>query len=483
MTFGQTLKQILSSGGVRLTHFANNLGYDSSYVSRWINDIKTPSLKNNSELFSKVAETIISCCTESGLEQLYQQYCPGGAGDLCSVLTTLLQDSYNNLDKAEPVAPYVERNALYSPGSGSANFGHKVFHDAFQAAADASERGIVECICGSRLSLNGNTAVGFFSAVLPEKDSKNRFRIMIHQLVDIRDFEQNVDTCCAAICTFTRFEPDVIYTFYEYDSRQHPVLFESYMLIEDSLMQCSFKNPLTERIDTFISFDNAANNNEFLSLKSKLAFMRKILKFCTREDMKDEYQFLYNYVMDGGIRYFLDFMQPIYMPSALSKKLGAKYFSELDPDGFMYHYNSICAQSDKEVILYRSALLNYIYNGEIFIYGRVVSLSTEERIEHLERLTENIASGKCRITILSDINPLLNHEDTKLSFFLSCKSGFMVAVGDTETPIIRFRAVQTVEHFNEFFSHILNLDSNYITSGKQSLDFIKRGLDILKSGE
>lgn len=30
MTFGQMLKQILSVCGIRLTHFANALGYDSS---------------------------------------------------------------------------------------------------------------------------------------------------------------------------------------------------------------------------------------------------------------------------------------------------------------------------------------------------------------------------------------------------------------------------------------------------------------------
>ena len=78
MTFGQTLRQLLSVGGVKLTHLANGLGYDSSYVSRWINDIKSPSLKNNSELFFKISETIISCCTDSGLEQLREQYCPDG---------------------------------------------------------------------------------------------------------------------------------------------------------------------------------------------------------------------------------------------------------------------------------------------------------------------------------------------------------------------------------------------------------------------
>lgn len=48
--------------------------------------------------------------------------------------------------------------------------------------------------------------------------------------------------------------------------------------------------------------------------------MPKVLKFYSRNEMKNSYQFLYNYVMDGNIRFFLDFMQPIYMSSELFEK-------------------------------------------------------------------------------------------------------------------------------------------------------------------
>lgn len=481
MTFGQTLRQLLSVGGVKLTHLANGLGYDSSYVSRWINDIKSPSLKNNSELFFKISETIISCCTDSGLEQLREQYCPDG-DDLYSALAQLLQDAYKNPGQDEPFAAYIERNASYFPGGSSTKFGFKNFRDAFSAAAKASGRDMVECICNVRLSLSGNTPVDFFPSVSPDAGAKDHFRIMIHQLIDVDDFEQNVDPCCAAICTFTRYNKDVLYTFYEYDRQkeEHP-FFENYMLIESSMMQFSFKNPLTKRNDTIISFDSTVNRNDFLLLKSKLAFMPKVLKFYSRNEMKNSYQFLYNYVMDGNIRFFLDFMQPIYMSPELFEKIGVKYFPGFDCSGFMFQYHRLCANTTKEVILYSSAFLNYICDGEIFIFGKKIVLDIYERVEHLEQIIMNAEEGKCRITILSDINPLLNREDTKLSFFLSSKSGFLVAVGDSETPIIRFRSVRTVDHFNEFFTHILGLDSNYLISGQQSLDFIKRGLDILKS--
>ena len=57
-------------------------------------------------------------------------------------------------------------------------------------------------------------------------------------------------------------------------------------------------------------------------------------------------------------------------------------------------------------------------------------------------------------------------------FFAHCRASL---TRHTDGTPLKDRAV------NEFFTHILGLDSNYLISGQQSLDFIKRGLDILKS--
>ena len=43
---------------MKSAHLADALGYDTSYISRWVNDIKLPSLKNNDDLFLKISRTI-----------------------------------------------------------------------------------------------------------------------------------------------------------------------------------------------------------------------------------------------------------------------------------------------------------------------------------------------------------------------------------------------------------------------------------------
>ena len=74
LNFGQMLKELVSVSGIRITHLANELGYDSSYLSRWLSGAKTPSLRNNSNLFSKISDAIICCSSNTGLEALLQKY-------------------------------------------------------------------------------------------------------------------------------------------------------------------------------------------------------------------------------------------------------------------------------------------------------------------------------------------------------------------------------------------------------------------------
>ena len=59
---------------MKSAHLADALGYDTSYISRWVNDIKLPSLKNNDDLFLKISRTIVGGSDEAAIERLCQAY-------------------------------------------------------------------------------------------------------------------------------------------------------------------------------------------------------------------------------------------------------------------------------------------------------------------------------------------------------------------------------------------------------------------------
>ena len=55
MTFGRTLQELTRLCGVKRCNLADALGYDPSYISRWINGVKRPSLRSNDALPAQIA--------------------------------------------------------------------------------------------------------------------------------------------------------------------------------------------------------------------------------------------------------------------------------------------------------------------------------------------------------------------------------------------------------------------------------------------
>lgn len=114
MTFGQTLKQLLTLSGIKSAHLAYELGYDTSYISRWVNDIKLPSTRGNDDLFFKIASVIVSGCDAISLERLSSAYGAEPAW-LEEALASELKVSYNN--SSLPTSRSVHPNAVFMSGS------------------------------------------------------------------------------------------------------------------------------------------------------------------------------------------------------------------------------------------------------------------------------------------------------------------------------------------------------------------------------
>lgn len=74
MTFGHTLETMLRTADIKYNQLATHLGYDISYISRWINGSKLPSLKNNQLIFQQIAAYIVSQSTSAQRSSLCEQW-------------------------------------------------------------------------------------------------------------------------------------------------------------------------------------------------------------------------------------------------------------------------------------------------------------------------------------------------------------------------------------------------------------------------
>ena len=133
------------------------------------------------------------------------------------------------------------------------------------------------------------------------------------------------------------------------------------MLINSTMLHISFQNPFTGEDNCVISFDSGINSREYKRLRTCTEYMTKLLKKCGNNDLEDVSQFLYNYVMNGGTRYFLDYMRPIYMSREFLERIRLNFFHDEHADNFAFRYSTICANIQKSDCLQLSPSKLYLF--------------------------------------------------------------------------------------------------------------------------
>ncbi|MDO5349697.1 MAG: helix-turn-helix transcriptional regulator [Lachnospiraceae bacterium] len=479
MTFGQTLKQLLSISGVKSAALAARLGYDTSYISRWMSDIKLPSLKNNSRLLSQISQIILEESDIAARERLRQTYCQDGSdSQLEKAIEDILQLAFGRSLPAAQQQPAANRNAIYLP-DGMYKNGYGIYVNAIIQYAQEAGTSEIPCISAAPLKTYNNRDTAFWNTILSAPQILDKLHITMHQLVDSSDFSANADSYCAAMCTFSHYRKGVQYEFYEYKAAAdlHSVQFT---LIADKLLCQNLVNPFTGTVESVLCNDASSLSDLWFSICKQLQLLPKLLSrlSCSTRQF---HHYLYDYVMGGSLCYLLNIMHPICITDEFAETLIQQYVPRLQQEerSFCTYYNNLCSRAVKEVVIFRSALLEYIYSGTFLFCGTLIKVGREHRVRHLKQLLEHIKQQDFKLTILSDINPLLNYCDMELSLYLSKTSGFMAPSDSSNNQVIQLRSPLAVEHFHQFFCHLQELDASFVMNGQEAYHFIERGLDFI----
>ena len=92
MSFGSDLRQILNICHIKIAALSNYLGYDASYISKWISGAKLPAEANIDQICEGIAKYICDGVSEKGFHAL--QRLIGAPMDTTSENTVSLLSAY-----------------------------------------------------------------------------------------------------------------------------------------------------------------------------------------------------------------------------------------------------------------------------------------------------------------------------------------------------------------------------------------------------
>lgn len=466
MTFGETLQALLSISGLKSRHLALTLGYDVSYISRWINGVKLPSTKNNDRLFQDIAAFFVSNSEESVRAQMIERLrlpCedPGDDEALTQAVLRLLQNAYTRQagTKSRPNG-LAQQNAAFLPGESIQ--GNAVLWEtlaALPAEADCAEIITTAPIC-QHYRRNDQFFQNLTRAV--------RRPVRIWQFLCLEDVRAHPNESFRSLLYLLSVPGQVEYLFYELKA---PQTGSSLFLIRDGLLQLQAASPFSDE-DFFVLTQDPAILRRYWSIAFRLVDNQKPLVRPDRDWARMKGRFGVNFLMQQRLRCIL-------------KNVSADFFAAQagDPgappeaDGKSDRHRQVMSMFDT-ILLYKEAVIEYTMEARRG--GAHAAVSREQRSKTLQFFIDQALCGSRRLLILDAANSGCSYDDLCASVCIGSHHACVV----THPPGHKEQAFtisnrELVAAMNLWFDNLEALPQDQYLAGQDAAAYLARCMRLL----
>ena len=95
-------------------------------------------------------------------------------------------------------------------------------------------------------------------------------------------------------------------------------------------------------------------------------------------------------MMQNEYRYLLRSMHIIHLPDDMLWELCRKYTGDQESALLQYNMNRNSFQAPVTAVVYKSTLMDYIFDGKINIFGKEAEVEREWRVRHITHLIEEL---------------------------------------------------------------------------------------------
>lgn len=476
MSFGSDLRQVLNACHIKMTSIANHLGYDTSYVSKWISGTKSPAEGNIEQICEGIAKYSCGGASEKELRALQTLIgAPHGitAESTVRPLTGYLLDSYTR-DRTEsddsrfaPSKPQERIDATHGKNWGGS------LERFLRSALDKSEAEELEIVISADSFLS---AAPFLDSLLKEFPGRS---LKMHVFYDPADFSTAADYC-RFIFKACRSLPAVKVDISEANISRHEcadllcIVRGCAMLVRAyGVLGSCFPAYSPDVYDVNFQYDTVMSllhGHRFDSCGcGDSRFERYLFKFYAPNDgspisiLKDE-MFIpsRDWISDDG------FQNDLLKQGRDLEHL--KWYSALANSGGS-HINEF---------YYESAIIDFCRSGR----GRLspdnyepVVISPESRRTLLSSIIRSVEIGKSSTYVLTDTNPVLNSSDS--NGIIAYNGGLVCAIPTNSGELTYLNTPFAVDSFGSVFKDILALPDDYLLRGEKAVSFLRYAMSFI----
>ena len=474
MEFSALLQKLIRISNVKPQVLADRMGYDVSYISKWQSGAKLPSSRNAEELFGKMAH-FFAVNTEAAQQKEIKEVLGleyDGAGLEKALEKCLLQSLLKQKEQKEEHRKVQERisyDSLWQDQETVAGaVGGMIYELCSRAERDVDI--IVTCPFQEYVTKEND----FFKKL--EALEKRGITVRIHQFIDMEKFKNQTDAYCRCIAMYLNAIHSVRYDFYElpHEHADIPVL-----VIKNGLLVTEIQEPFTREKYTTVIRSLPLVNAYYEAAYACLISRKPLVEEYSVHKMYQE-KYIFDYMMQNEYRYLLRSMHIIHLPDDMLWELCRKYTGDQESALLQYNMNRNSFQAPVTAVVYKSTLMDYIFDGKINIFGKEAEVEREWRVRHITHLIEELEkNSSIRIFLLENNNPYIGYDDLQSTIYFSRDTVFAMAVQNEISGYYRFFSKKLIDQFNEFYRHIENAGDEYLLRGQKVTDFLRQGLKFI----
>lgn len=464
MTFGETLSELLRLAGVKQAHLADYLGYDISYINKWLSGQKRPSVRNNSELFDKIAEFLVKNGGSGFASAVKARFgTDGPAGE--AAVAQVLSMSYS---------PAANEPPLTNSRSGNSSFG--TISGRYADNVDRLNGAI-------RSAMQKEECIEFISIPLPEHFGGNDAKRTWQGYVDALPPGKRIHICLAADFRAGAHSDDlyhdVMIFLYGFDGRISFDLFhtaafsgmnQGVYICRGVLLTIMFRDVLAAGDSVLWSQDRELVNSYYNSAGRLISRSRQLIIRSGFDALYDR-RYFRNFFFGSNVESFHTAM-PL-LPVQGAGELLPNASSGLDAErSGIWQY--LCEKAPaRNAAIYEQAVMNFVYDGRAEFFGENVTLSPEERRSCLSALADAIEDGASDVYLIEDNNPELSVAEIGCSVFVKRGGMFSFQAGGD----VMF---SSDEAFSDGLGEYLDkIKAKYARHGADAASFLRRCVEAV----
>lgn len=471
-SFGEILHKLLditNEKNFRLAHF---LGYDVTYISKWINGNKLPSHKNITEIIDKICNFFIDDLDKNTLRQICYEFeiHQNSNEEVKKELSTFIYDCFENQKISKHKDNLITNNSCIMLNSKDTD--GWIFENLKHYCKKSKEKDI-HIIITNDINNYSNK-----KSVLDISENKgfvfNSKNVYIYQLINLEKMKNNINEYCKIILLYLNSNSKVTYNLYV-DNNEHFNL----ILVKNCLSSMSIKDQNCNLNMNVVSRDLDTINNLYKYYSNHIRSQTQLYEVKSCQELVEQ-KYLLNFVMQNDIKLIFRNMHSIGISENILLKIKEDnnlYSGNIDE---LFSIMNICLKNMKlKIIIYKSALLTYIFDGAMNIYNESVIVSKKDRISHLKKIITLLKSNnQFEIKLIEDDNEFVSISDLDSSVFISNQSCFAIKDSSKEALYFKFINKDIINYFNKFFNNIWNSQVQ-ISSSTDVINFIEKGIELL----